>query len=257
MTEVEQSADAIKEKVGEPSKLEIDIEGLPEKIQEVQDALTTLTETEVKIPITVESEEAEAKLEALREAMENLSGSLAEVTVQADTEGALSSIQDIQNALDDLDGTVVDTYVVTHHEDAYSGGGPVGMLHLTRGGGLPGFGGGDRIPALLEAGEFVIRKERARLFSGLLNLMNYGSLSRIQRVMADLPRFQSGGIVQHMHRFPVPQLAMAGGGPVAAGPVERFDVRWNGRPVASSPDPGSQLRGLLDELKESSRGLLP
>ncbi len=258
MTEVEQSADAIKEKVAEPSKLEIDTEGLPEKIQEVQDALTALTETEVNIPITVESEEAQTRLEALREALENLSGSMAEVTVQADTEGALSSIQDIQNALDDLDGTVVDTYVVTHHEDAYSGGGLVGrMLALTRGGNLPGYGGGDRIPALLEAGEFVIRKERARLFSGLLNLMNYGSISRIQRVMADLPGFQTGGIVQHMHMSPVPQLAMAGGGSVPAAPVERFDVRWNGRPVASSPDPGSQLRGLLDELKESSRGLLP
>ena len=55
----------------------------------------------------------------------------------------------------------------------------------------------------------------------------------------------------------IPQLALAGGGPVPSpGPVERFDIHLNGRPVSPAKDSTSQLRGLLQELKESSRGVL-
>ena len=52
-------------------------------------------------------------------------------------------------------------------------GGPIGAARLARGGRLPGFGGGDRIPALLEAGEYVIRKEAVSRFgAGLFDALN-------------------------------------------------------------------------------------
>ena len=65
-------------------------------------------------------------------------------------------------------------------------GGPVGFA---RGGRLPGYGGGDRISALLEAGEFVIRKEAVSKFgAGLFHALN--SLR-----LPEIPRFAAGGMV--------------------------------------------------------------
>ncbi|HHL35599.1 MAG TPA: hypothetical protein ENJ30_14665 [Desulfobulbaceae bacterium] len=75
----------------------------------------------------------------------------------------------------------------------YKTGGIVQML--AAGGKLPGYGGGDRIPSLLEAGEFVIRKEAvARYGAGLFNALNRFRLP-------ELPKFATGG----------PVLAGAGG----------------------------------------------
>lgn len=52
-------------------------------------------------------------------------------------------------------------------------GGLIGAARLACGGKLPGFGGGDRIPALLEAGEYVIRKEAVSRFgAGLFDALN-------------------------------------------------------------------------------------
>jgi len=53
------------------------------------------------------------------------------------------------------------------------------------GGQLAGFGGGDRIPALLEAGEFVINKNSTRQHNNLLHLINY--------FPEQVPRFSTGG----------------------------------------------------------------
>ena len=46
-------------------------------------------------------------------------------------------------------------------------GGPIGAFR-TMVGRLPGYGGGDRISALLEQGEFVVRKEAVRKFGAPL-----------------------------------------------------------------------------------------
>lgn len=63
------------------------------------------------------------------------------------------------------------------------------VQRLARGGQLPGYGGGDRIAALLEAGEFVVRKEAVSRFgAGLFHALN--SLR-----LPELPRFATGGLV--------------------------------------------------------------
>ncbi|MBU0995394.1 MAG: hypothetical protein KJ737_23095 [Proteobacteria bacterium] len=74
-----------------------------------------------------------------------------------------------------------------------SQGGLVGWgLKLARGGKLPGFGGGDRIKAMLEAGEFVVRKEAVKKYgAGLLEMINGLSFP-----IPDLPRrYATGGYV--------------------------------------------------------------
>jgi TP901 family phage tail tape measure protein len=49
---------------------------------------------------------------------------------------------------------------------------------------VPGSGDGDRVPALLEPGEFVVNKKAAKKYGGLLHDINFNQA----------PRFQSGGI---------------------------------------------------------------
>ncbi len=79
---------------------------------------------------------------------------------------------------------------------ASSGGGAAGgyrwgglVNHFASGGKLSGYGGGDRIRALLEAGEFVIRKEAvARYGAGMFSALNNLRLP-------ELPKFASGGPV--------------------------------------------------------------
>lgn len=65
-----------------------------------------------------------------------------------------------------------------------------GMIQrFATGGKLGGYGGGDRIHALLEAGEFVIRKEAVKKFgAGIFHALN--SLQ-----LPDLPKFATGGPV--------------------------------------------------------------
>jgi hypothetical protein len=68
---------------------------------------------------------------------------------------------------------------------------------LARGGKLPGYGGGDRISALLEAGEFVIRKEAvARFGSGFFQQLNSLRMQAPPRLnLPEIPRFALGGMV--------------------------------------------------------------
>jgi hypothetical protein len=61
-----------------------------------------------------------------------------------------------------------------------------GLIALQNGGKLPGYGGGDRNLALLEDGEFVIRKEAVRAFGADL----FNSLNSLK-----LPKFATGGYV--------------------------------------------------------------
>lgn len=112
-------------------------------------------------------------------------------------------------------------------------GGPVG---LRRGGRLPGYGGGDRISALLEAGEFVIRKEAVSKFgSGLFHALNSLKWPKV-------PRFALGGMVGGA-------TAMASGGP-----TYNLSVSFSGETSpASRNNARSQAKMLLAELEKMQR----
>lgn len=60
-------------------------------------------------------------------------------------------------------------------------GRPLPIKHMAAGGLLPGYGGGDRIPALLEAGETVVDKQRSRKYAGVFAAMG-------------VPGYASGGV---------------------------------------------------------------
>ena len=92
--------------------------------------------------------------------------------------------------------TKPETKVITIVTQNAGGGGEGGMAG---GGWLPGFGGGDRIHALLEAGEFVVRKEAVKALGTpvLQNYINYGKLpagDAIYRAMGGpVRKFADGG----------------------------------------------------------------
>ena len=55
-------------------------------------------------------------------------------------------------------------------------GSPARPLRRSTGGDIPGYGGGDKVPALLEPGEFVVRKEVASKNRGFLRDLNSGKV---------------------------------------------------------------------------------
>ncbi|MBF0213053.1 MAG: tape measure protein [Magnetococcales bacterium] len=216
-------------------------------------------------------------LNGLKEAIENLDGRTVEAKAQVKTEEAKRDIENIDREIMKLDKKEISPKLVLKYnqflkdlEDSrrkfnetlnsmrnneivikikevrtpsgYQSGGHIGYA---RGGHLPGYGGGDRIHALLEAGEFVVRKEAVGRYGA-------GMLHAINSMRADLPRFGFGGMVMPEIPEVLPMSSFAGAAP-GAGSVERIDIRFNGTPVASQQDPMSQLRGLVATLKGLER----
>lgn len=66
-------------------------------------------------------------------------------------------------------------------------------IKLQKGALVPGSGSGDKIPAMLEPGEYVMNREAVKKL-GIPNLdkINFGTA----------PRFQEGGVVEHLHGDP-------------------------------------------------------
>lgn len=120
-----------------------------------------------------------------------------------------------------IDRAARDRHTTIHIREGRRLGGIIGgdPARFARGGKLPGYGGGDRIPALLESGEFVIRKEAvkkfgAHVFTALNNLRlpELPDLSAIVGAVREPPlhaALPGGG---HM----VLELKLPGGDTVAA-----------------------------------------
>lgn len=94
---------------------------------------------------------------------------------------------DLKKKLDDATKPrTVKVYVAEVQKRAL--GGLIGAARLARGGKLPGFGGGDRISALLEAGEFVMRKEAvARFGTGFFDALNHLRLPDFSALLPVMP----------------------------------------------------------------------
>lgn len=98
-----------------------------------------------------------------------------------------------------------------------------GVAGFASGGRIPGFGGGDRVRALLERGEFIVRKEAVRRYGA-------GMFQALNSLRAPMPRFAAGGLV--------------GGAGMSATDLGRVELAIGGRayPVFGS-------KGVIEELK--------
>lgn len=74
-----------------------------------------------------------------------------------------------------------------------------GQVLATNGGHLPGYGGGDTVPVLAEAGEFVVRKEAVKALGvNTISAINRMDISAIARAISNgkIQKFQEGGLVK-------------------------------------------------------------
>lgn len=158
------------------------------------------------------------------------------VKIEAEIGQASGSIAKIQAELAALQNKTIEITTIHRSVEARAAGGPVGIKGYAAGGKLPGYGGGDRIPALLEAGEFILRKEAVRHW-GLEKLFALNSLR--------LPRFAAGGLV-------MPSATATGGGSGGGASRDivdlRFDIGGKRHTVQSSRETAMQLAGALREL---------
>ncbi len=100
---------------------------------------------------------------------------------------ALDTLKKVKAEIEAIDGTEIEVYVNQITKKRWGG-----LIHkLAHGGKLSGYGGGDRIQALLEAGEFVNRKESVRYYgSGLFHALNNMQIPKVE-----MPGFATGGQV--------------------------------------------------------------
>lgn len=68
------------------------------------------------------------------------------------------------------------------------------IVGYATGGKLPGFGGGDKVPAMLEPGEFVINKNATKANLGLLESINNGGILK-RKTGGIIPGYATGGLV--------------------------------------------------------------
>lgn len=78
---------------------------------------------------------------------------------------------------------------------------PTGPIKRQNGSWVPGYGSGDKVNAMLEPGEFVVNRNAAKQYGGLLENINNG-----------VPRFQSGGILKMITAGSVPFQRVSGPG---------------------------------------------
>ncbi len=210
--------------------------------------------------------EAESKSRDIRQTLDDLASQLESlerqkrlVQIDADISSAAAAVSALQDRMAELKDKTVTVTVLTRNVEAHQAGGPVGgVLHLNRGGRLPGYGGGDRVRALLEAGEYVVRKERARRFGALVHMINTAPLSRLNDLLSGfvggVQRFAVGGPV--MPSFSMPALSGAAGGSSAgSGSRDTVDINFNlGAERFTAQSSRDQARGLARALRELSRG---
>jgi len=134
------------------------------------------------------------------------------------TLSGLSAAQSAINALTKDETKYIRVVTINSTVEAKKTGGMVG---LAGGGKLAGYGGGDRIRALLEAGEFVVRKEAVQKYgAALFNGLNAMSLN-----LSDVVRARVGGLISNISMPDLRQaqvsrfaaggmVGMAGGGEV-------------------------------------------
>jgi len=108
-----------------------------------------------------------------------------EIEIKAETDQAQAKLDAVRETLDGIQSKTITVTTIQKTVSKSSSSGSDGGEGYARGGNLPGYGGGDVIPAMLEPGEWVIRKEAVK---------KYGN-TFLARLNAGLLGFKAGGII--------------------------------------------------------------
>ena len=101
--------------------------------------------------------EYRARLQSIREELKGLSETPTVFEIDADISNAKSKIDELISKIQELKQRIKETKITGTEQHRWGG-----IVGLTRGGKLPGWGGGDKIPILGEAGEVILNKEASR-----------------------------------------------------------------------------------------------
>ena len=167
-------------------------------VSEAQAEIEELSDDEITTVLVVQMTEAEREMVDFQRAASKETKSLHKANINS----ANSSIDSFRNK---AQKNTYSTHIVTVKTlQAAQTGGMIlprfnegghlddGVGHSRKSGKLSGYGGGDKVKALLEAGEFIIRKEAVKsLGLDRLYQLNQGLL----------PRYQDGGHVAAIQRF--------------------------------------------------------
>lgn len=200
------------------------------------------------------AEDAKSAWESTAETIQNKLDEIAtERTANVGIE--LQGLASAQSKINDLvrDETKYIT-VVTKQVSANQNGGPILAAStgafVRRYGKLGGYGGGDKIKSLLEAGEFVIRKEAVSKYgAGLFHALN--------SMTADFPamiKARVGGLISDLSMPAAPIRRFAGGGPVSQGDFDSFGrvdigVGRQSFPVLARQNVANELKSALSREK--------
>ena len=135
---------------------------------------------------------------------------------QANVTIELKGLSAAQNAINNLIKPATKHINVVVHQRTVEEKQTGGLAGLANGGGLPGYGGGDRIRALLEAGEFVVRKEAVRKYGAAL----FHALNSMRLDLSGVARAKIGGLISNIPLPSAPRHAYQTGGAVEAGSAE-------------------------------------
>ena len=181
------------EQVSTYQQLRSELTGVRDRLGEINNRQVA-RETNSIEDMQKDADDLEAKIKKLNKIIANIQKAKIEAIVD---DAEVLNLQDKVNKLDGKEVTIT-AKIVESIVTAKKYGGLI-TNKLASGGFLPGYGGGDKIKALLEAGEFVVRKEAVKKFGlGFLQAVNNMSLPTINPPVAEAPKstFATGGLAQ-------------------------------------------------------------
>jgi TP901 family phage tail tape measure protein len=211
--------------------------GISEKIAEIKAGMGSIASTSENAA----SETSSAWQSAFEKIMTGVQGLVDAVSALVDKmESKLSEVNDmIVRTEHNFTGTTTRYYIdpktgrVAHKEMWLRDGGSVMM---DDGGKLSGYGGGDTVPAMLEPGEFVIRKEAVK---------NYGT-GLFDQLNSMVAKFSNGGSIR---RIPTPAVQkMSVGGLVMSNQLHTINLSINNTPHKLYGDEQA-VHGLIKTLR--------
>ena len=163
--------------------------------QRIEELKKKLDEADQRLKDHIDKIEAMKKeLEGLGEKLTEMEGKRTIVEIDADISDAMEEIEKLKKELKKLESER-HQLVIEARGGVTKGFSMGGLVKRQAGGFVPGYGGGDRVFALLEPGEFVLRKEVVRS-------LGLGFLERLNRRMTSFgavskwgPSFEDSGKV--------------------------------------------------------------
>lgn len=204
------------------------------------------------IGLRAEIEKSKAELVSMQQTLEKIGG--ADIAPEVSIKGIDKALKDLDALSKKIDQVNRKQANINSGVQTRRHGGPV---FANTGKQLPGYGGGDKVPVMAEAGEWIINKERSRRFGSLLNAINFGSLDSVQAMISQFaftPKFEIGGIVPGAVPTAAPALAGAGGGGGPTGDTVNLSIDLGGPRRFDLFGQRDQVNDFVAALENVSRG---